>query len=286
MARPLRIEYDGAVYHVTSRGNDRKAIYRDDEDREQFLVILAKVNKRFNWICHAYCLMNNHYHLIIETPDGNLSSGMRQLNGMYTQLYNRRYNRSGHIFQGRYKAILIEKESHLAEVCRYVVLNPVRARSVKSPEQWQWSSFSATAGKASAHACLSTEWIESFFSAHRAQARRKYEEFVSAGAARDCLWDNLTGQVLLGSEEFAGRFQEALKGQEKVREIPKHQRYLSRPGLEELLSETAIADKEKRNEKIREAILQHGYSNKAVAEHLGLHYSTISRLLSSHEAQK
>ena len=156
MARPLRIQYDGALYHITSRGNARKAIYRDDEDRRIFLDILFNVNKRYNWICHAYCLMNNHYHLIIETPDGNLSKGARQLNGVYTQTYNKRHHRVGHIFQGRYKAILVEKESHLLEVCRYVVLNPVRAKAVARPEEWRWSSYRGTSGMEKPHPCLTT----------------------------------------------------------------------------------------------------------------------------------
>ncbi|MEJ2696952.1 MAG: transposase [Candidatus Sulfobium sp.] len=144
MARPLRIEYDGALYHVTSRGNERKRIFRDDEDRAAFLDTLLKVNERYNWMCHAYCLMNNHYHLIIETPDGNLSQGMRQLNGVYTQLFNRRHHRVGHLFQGRFKTILIEKEGYLLEVSRYVVLNPVRAKAVERPEHWKWSSYRGT----------------------------------------------------------------------------------------------------------------------------------------------
>lgn len=118
MARPLRIEYDGALYHVTSRGNEKKPIFKDDADRSIFLDTLHKVNKRYNWICYAYCLMNNHYHLVIETPDGNLSKGVRQLNGVYTQTFNKRHKRVGHILQGRYKAILIQKESHLLEVCK------------------------------------------------------------------------------------------------------------------------------------------------------------------------
>jgi putative transposase len=111
-------EYDRALYHVTSRGNDRKAIFKDDSDRDLFLNILARVTERFHWICHGYCLMNNHYHLVIETPDGNLSKGMRQLNGVYTQAYNQRHHRVGHIFQGRFKAILVQKDSHFLEVCR------------------------------------------------------------------------------------------------------------------------------------------------------------------------
>lgn len=113
MARPLRIEYPGAVYHITSRGNEKKPIYKDDQDRENFLSVLDKVNKRYHWHCHAYCLMGNHFHLLIETLEGNLSLGMRQLNGVYTQTFNKRHQRVGHLFQGRYKAIVIQKDSHL-----------------------------------------------------------------------------------------------------------------------------------------------------------------------------
>jgi len=147
MTRPLRIEYPGAVYHVTSRGNEKKAVFKDDKDRENFLNTLQHVNKRYNWLCHAYCLMDNHYHLLVETPEGNLSLGMRQLNGVFTQARNKRYNKTGHLFQGRFKGILIQKDSHLLEVCRYVVLNPLRAGITEGPEQWKWSSYRATAGK-------------------------------------------------------------------------------------------------------------------------------------------
>src|SRR5882724_1159736 len=157
MARPLRIEYDGALYHVTSRGNDRKAIFKDDRDRELFLNTLAQVTERFHWICHAYCLMNNHYHLVIETPDGNLSKGMRQLNGVYTQSFNRRHRRVGHLFQGRFKAILVERESHLLELCRYIVFNPARIKSSAKASTWAWSSYRATGGLASIPRCLTVD---------------------------------------------------------------------------------------------------------------------------------
>ena len=130
MARPLRIELSGGLYHVTSRGDRREDIYFSEADREAWLALFAQVCARFNWICHAYCLMTNHYHLIIETPEGNLANGMRQLNGVYTQIVNRAHGRVGHVFQGRYKAILVDKESYLLELVRYVVLNPVRAGMV------------------------------------------------------------------------------------------------------------------------------------------------------------
>ena len=133
MARSIRIEYSGVLYHVTSRGDRREDIYEDDLDRELFLDIFGQVVDGWNWVCHAYCLMSNHYHLVIETPDGNLSKGMRQLNGVYTQASNRRHRRTGHLFQGRYKAILVDADAYLLELTRYVVLNPVRAGIVKDP---------------------------------------------------------------------------------------------------------------------------------------------------------
>ena len=130
MVRPLRIEFAGALYHITSRGNERQDIYRDDTDRQQFLSILGDCIQKYNWHCHAFCLMSNHYHLLIETAAPTLSKGMRQLNGVYTQFHNIRHKRVGHLFQGRYKAILVEKEYYLLELSRYIVLNPVRAVTV------------------------------------------------------------------------------------------------------------------------------------------------------------
>src|SRR5512147_3044024 len=178
MSRPLRIEYAGAVYHITSRGNEKKAVFKSDQDRINFLNTLQHVNKRYNWICHAYCLMSNHYHLLIETPDGNLALGMRQLNGVYTQLFNRLHGRTGHLFQGRYKAILIQKDTHLLEVCRYVVLNPVRAGIVGGPEEWVWSSYRGTTGLERAHRCLTSEWVIGQFSDNKAKGQRAYAQFV------------------------------------------------------------------------------------------------------------
>jgi putative transposase len=156
MARPLRLEFAGAVYHLTARGNGRAAIYRDDADRALFLRTLAATIERRRWLCHAFCLMTNHYHLLLETQGPTLSRGMRDLNGIYTQAFNRRHRRPGHVFQDRFKAILVERDSHLLELCRYVVLNPVRARMVRDAADWPWSSYAATAGLAEAPAWLTT----------------------------------------------------------------------------------------------------------------------------------
>jgi len=288
MARPLRIEYDGAVYHITARGNARKAIYKDDEDRKTFLEVLHQVNKRFNWLCHAYCLMNNHYHLIIETPDGNLSKGMRQMNGVFTQLFNRRHHRVGHVFQGRYKAILIDKEGYLLEVSRYVVLNPVRAKAVEKPEDWKWSSYRGTAGIEEPHQCLTTDWLLGQFSTKKRQSESKYREFVLAGIGERGLWKKVRGQSILGEDDFVERMIGYIKGHEDIKEIPRSQRYMGRPALLRLFNEGAFTDKKKRAVAIRRAIINHGYSLKEVADFLGIHYSTISRAVggSSHARDK
>ena len=285
MARPLRIEYDGALYHVTSRGNDRRPIFKNDGDRELFLNLLARVNARFHWICHAYCLMNNHYHLVIETPDGNLSRGMRQLNGVYTQTFNQRHGRVGHVFQGRFKAILVQKDSHFLEVCRYVVLNPVRAKTISHPRQWKWSSYRATAGTASAHSCLTVDEILSHFGRRKAIAQDKYCEFVQAGIDRPSIWDDLQAQSLLGVEGFAEGLRHLVTEKQQIREIPKGQRFVGRPTLEKLFSQNRRG-KTSRDRLIAKAVTEYGYSQMELASFSGLHYSTISRILAVTDKQQ
>jgi putative transposase len=278
MARPLRIEYDGALYHVTSRGNERKAIFKNDSDRTLFLDTLAQVSNRFHWICHAYCLMNNHYHLVIETPDGNLSKGMRQLNGVYTQAYNKRYGRVGHLFQGRFKAILVQKDSHLLEVCRYVVLNPVRAKTIKHPRLYPWSSYSATAGTAIAHRCLTPDEILSHFGQRKLAAQEKYREFVQDGIGSQSIWEELEAQSLLGVEGFAEGLRHLVTEKQQIREIPAGQRFAGRPTLEKLFGQRS-SGKSRRDQLIARAVSEFGYSQMEVASFLKLHYSTISRIL-------
>jgi len=284
MARALRIEYDGAVYHVTSRGNGGQTVFNNKVVRELFLETLAQVNKKFNWICHAYCLMGNHYHLLVETPDGNLSAGMRQLNGVFTQHWNRKQKQSGHLFQGRYKSILVEKESHLLEVCRYVVLNPVRAGMVKTPEKWRWSSYRATAGLDSIPVCLTTDWVLGQFSSRRATARKRYGEFVRTGLKEPGVWEGLVGGLVLGTEGFASTLADKARGRADMGEIPRRQRYVGRKSLNDLFSGAACKSLKRRNGRIRKAVLEHGYSQKEVADYLGLHYSVISRVVKEGEA--
>jgi putative transposase len=146
MARQLRTDFPGAVHHVTSRGNERRPIFFDDRDREMFLAFLGQAVKRFGWSVTAFVLMTNHFHLLVQTPEAGLSKGMHWLNTKYVGWFNRRHERVGHLYQGRFKAILVEKETYFMEVLRYVVLNPLRARMVERPEDYRWSSYRATAG--------------------------------------------------------------------------------------------------------------------------------------------
>lgn len=224
MARPLRLEFEGALYHVTSRGNRREAIYETPDDRDSYLEILGEVCEKYNWLCHAYCLMGNHYHLLIETPEANLSKGMRQLNGVYTQCSNKTHGRVGHVFQGRYKAILVEKEPYLLELARYIVLNPVRAGMVSSPSEWPWSSYRATAGEALPLDFLTTDWLLSVFGAKPGQARKAYVDFVNNAGAKSSPWDDLKGQVFLGSDQFFEHMLGHLDGPDRLSEVPAAQR--------------------------------------------------------------
>ncbi len=207
---------------------------------------------------------------------------MRQLNGVYTQSHNARHHRTGHIFQGRYKAILIQRESHLLEVCRYVVLNPVRAKVVQVPEQWKWSSYRATAGKA-AHACLTTEWILGQFGKRRKQAEERYREFVHAGIGGKGIWDEVKGQTILGDEHFAGELIGYVRGARDIPEIPRMQRYVGRPELKEFLKGMENKARDSIAQKVREAVEHYGYTQREVADFIGLHYSTVSRLLKRQE---
>jgi putative transposase len=276
MARPLRIEFDGALYHVTSRGNARADIFDDDMDRDAFLATLWKVVQRAHWLCHAYCLMNNHYHLVLETPEGNLAQGMRQLNGVYTQAYNRRHRRVGHVLQGRYKAVLIQRDSHLLEVCRYVVLNPVRANAVRHAGQWRWSSYRATAGMAEGPPWLTVDWVWSQFAKERAAATRHYRRFVREGVGSPSIWNEVQAQALLGEPDFVEQLRGYLRRAEAVKEIPRRQRYVGRPPLHRLFA--APLSRARRNAVIVRAVERHGYSQKEVADQVGLHYSTVSRV--------
>ena len=223
MTRPLRLEFAGALYHVTSRGDHSEIIYRDDTDRIVWLDILKRVCQRFNFVVHAFCQMTNHFHLLIETVEGNLSQGMRQLNGLYTQHFNRRHQLVGHLFQGRYKAILVQKESHLLELSRYVVLNPLRARMVEALEQWPWSSHLYLTGDYDVPEWLETDWLLGRFGSTRDQAVSRYLQFVMAGIGLDSPLERVSHQMLLGDAAFVERHLDLLHA-EPLRDVSMVQR--------------------------------------------------------------
>jgi len=283
MARPLRIEYEGAVYHVTSRGNAGEKIFLADRDRLGFLDVLGGVVSRFDWVCHAYCLMSNHYHLLIETPSANLSRGMQLLNGVYAQRFNRRHKRSGHVFQGRFKAILVEKESHLLELARYVVLNPVRAKMVRSARDWPWSSYRVTSGQVEAPKFLAIDWILSQFDAKRGPAVRAYRRFVTEGRGVDA-WNDLRAGSLIGSEAFIEHMRLLLLDAPLDPNILRCERDAARPSLTQLFPD--VSDKANRDKRIHEAVLCYHYKLREVAEYTGLHFSTISVIAKREAAAK
>jgi putative transposase len=303
MARPLRIEFADAVYHVTSRGNGRQKIFLDDQDNLKFLELFGKTLVRFNWVCHAFCLMVNHYHLMIETPDANLSKGMHHLNATFCQAHHKRHDTVGHLLQGRFKAIVVDRESYLLELARYVVLNPVRAGLVARPEDWHWSSYRATAGLSASipdavrrsaltkpqapmpgqpetpetAPLLSTAWLLGQFGPDETIARRRYLDFVSSGIGLDSPWPQLQSQLFLGKETFIEKLKESLPEKTAIKEIPKLQRYANRPQLKEIFADWKT--RKKRDEAIVASHVTYGYEQKEIANFLGIHYTTVSHVI-------
>jgi REP element-mobilizing transposase RayT len=219
MARPLRLEYPGAVYHVMARGHERSAVFRDDDHRERFLGLLGSVSKDEGWEIHGYCLMGNHYHLLVETPLGKLSRGVKAVNGRYAQWFNWRHGRKGHFWEARFRSVLVQRESHLLELDRYIVLNPVRARLVERAGDWRWSSYRATAGLEAAPEWLAVDWTLSQFARGRSAARRAFRRFVAQGSSSKEI-EELERSGLVGDREFRQRIQEMLEDREIPDEIP------------------------------------------------------------------
>ena len=238
--------------------------------------MFGQVCERYNWICHGWCQMDNHYHVVVETIEGNLSQGMRQLNGVYAQYVNRTHKRVGHVFQGRYKAILVEKESYLLELSRYVVLNPVRAGMVDDAGQWPWSSYAATMGTVPAPAWRITDWILGQFGRQRGEAMARFRDFVRAGIGLTGLWKGLRGQIYLGSDAFLEQMQ-ALPN-DTLAEIPYAQR---RPlGKPLTVYQEAHANP---HDAMAAAYASGDYTMQAIAKAFDVHYATVSRAVRQRE---
>ncbi|MBI2214771.1 MAG: transposase [Acidobacteria bacterium] len=239
MARQLRIEYPGAVFHITSRGNERRHVFLDDEDRDQFLQLLADAVTRFSWILTAYTLMTNHFHLVIETPVPTLSRGMQWLNGSYAAWFNRKYDRSGHLFGGRFHAFIVEKESYYLELIRYVALNPVRAKMVTRPEEYRWSSYRATAGYEPAPAWLQVSEIATLFGA-AADWRDMFRAYVDETLTREeRLFSRVQRQIYLGTEEWIASMRQVIESEPRSDAYPRAQREVGRPSMKEVVDAVA-----------------------------------------------
>ena len=252
------------------------AIYHDDFDRRRFLTILDTVVERHRIECHAYCLMSNHYHLVIRTLDPNLSTAIQYLNGVYAQWWNKRHARVGHVLQGRFKAQLIQREGYFLEACRYVVLNPVRAGLVQRVEDWAWSSYAATAGLAPEPALLTTGLI---LGTPSAAAWRAYRAFIAAGVPESEVTAALRSDVpLVGTEPFAAAHRDAIE-QAHPTEVLRRDRTIGRPTLDELFG--AVRDRPTRNLRIREARDRFHYRVSEIARHVSLHYASVSRIASA-----
>lgn len=296
MARPLRIEFPGAVYHVTSRGDRREPIYRDDHDRLRHLDVIAQAMDRHQASVLAYCLMGNHFHLVVQTHRANLSRVMRHINGIYTQAFNHRHDQVGHVLQGRFKAILVDHEAYLVTLCRYVERNPVAAGLVAHVMDWPWSSVRAHAGRAAAPSWLDQSTLYAHLlgrPAHtdtdRRLAAQRYEQLVgiptfpqSSNPSSSTIWQmGLQRQIYLGDDRFVTRMQQHVGGSGlHAAEIPKAQR--SRP----LTVSDCLRHSLSRNEAIHRAHTEAGLTMSAIAEALGLSVSRISRVIAQVQQAK
>lgn len=265
MSRPPRIEIDNGVYHVTARGNERQLIFRDDHDHERFLEILARVARRFRWRVLCYCLMGNHYHVLVLTLEANLARGMRQLNGVYAQWFNRRHERVGHLFQGRYKAVLVQHDGHLANSLRYIVRNPTRSGIVQHVDEWRWASHAEIIGTTK-RAITSIPHLLSYLGADKKSARARYLELI-----HDPTEPRSSSHPLLdGDDDFVDEHLALL------RPSPEH------PSAGVRATQPDIADLVRdRNDHagIHCASVEHGFSLRQIATHVGCSTATIHRRL-------
>lgn len=281
MARPLRIEFPGAFYHVTSRGNEKRTVFQSIGDRERFLSYLKSAHDRYGATIHVYCLMLNHYHLLLETPRGNLSQILHHINGAYTTYFNRRRERVGHLFQGRYKAILVEKDAYCEELSRYIHLNPVRAGFVRSPSEYRWSSFRSYTGGAKTPEWLTTRLVLGYFK----DSPRRYRAFVeeSLGQNRESPLRSVLASTILGTDGFIEKVKALYLGHRRLkrRDVPAVRQILSGPSLEEIdrTVEETIENDPRLSKKFR-IYFSHRYSGLSLSEigkHLGMEGAAISQ---------
>lgn len=240
MTRPIRLEFPGALFHVTSRGNGKQDIFLDDADRNHFIDLLADAVERWDWILTAYVLMTNHFHLVLQLTAKTLSRGLHWLNGEYAKSFNRRHGRVGHLLQGRPDTPLVDKEEYYLNVLRYAVLNPVRARMVAAPEDYKWSSHRAVLGLAPAPDWLSVDDVLVQFGPEREIARGRYRAYVDAGIGIDTNpWKDLIGQIYLGREAWLDEVRDRVKLRPRSDEHSRLQRNVGEVAMADVVAAVA-----------------------------------------------
>jgi putative transposase len=284
MARPLRITFPGAFYHVTSRGNERKAVFKSKRDREKFLEYLESATQRYDARIHAYCMMDTHYHLLVETPSGNLPQIMRHINGAYTTYFNIKRDRSGHLFQGRYQAILVDIDEYAKELSRYIHLNPVRAKIVETPENYYWSSYKFYIGKQRPPQWLYRDFIFGYFGKRVSTAAKKYQEFVNALAHQeyDSPLDEVVSSTLLGSADFIAFIKDNfLSAQKPDKELPALKELVKKASMQDIFEEVegVFTEDKAMARKVKMYLCQRytGTRLKKIGLHFGIGESGVSQ---------
>ena len=274
MARPLRPEYAGAVYYVSSAGNRGQSVFQNSADGNAWIEILEGVCGRFGCRCFGYCLMSDGYHLVIETPKPNLSKAVRQLNGVYTQRSNRLHDTDGHVFRGRYKSIVVEKEKYLLPLMAHIFLLPLRAGFVKHSNQFKWSSCRYLYGKDEAPEYIDLEWFSEGFSSDT----DSFDEFLEENLSRDVISETRK-QIYLGDDEFIELVQEKTKKRSRSKDIPRYQ--VTKPASSVLTGLERSGHS--RDEAIAKTYLTGDYTLREVADAVSVHYSVVSKIVSEYE---
>ena len=275
MGRPLRIEYPGAFYHITARGNERKNIFKSNRDRERFLGYLGSASERYKAIIHTYSLMDNHYHILLQTPAGNLSQIMHHINGAYTNYFNVKRKRSGHLFQGRYKALLVDIYEYALELSRYIHLNPVKAGMVDKPEQYKWSSYRDYINVNKSSKWLYTEFILSLFSRKTSIAKKQYRRFVESMADVDyeSPFKDVFASTILGGRSFINQIREKhLDRKKSDRDLPDLKQFYEMPDIEGIIKQAAkVLNEDAALLKRVQIYLCHKFSGQKLKD-IGLHF--------------
>lgn len=286
MTRQLRTEFPGALYHIYSRGNNKKMIFLEDADRYKFLNILNKALRKCNYLCYGYCIMGTHFHLMLETPDGNISRGMHILHSTYAQYFNRKHGCVGHVFQGRFHSVLVQRELYLLVLCRYIVLNPIRAGLVNHPGEYTWSSFNEMIGTIKQEPpIIAAELLLSHFGIEPDEARKNYIDFVMDGIDKPSPFSHTVGSTFLGNKEFLSSLESILKPVINRKDISSEQRYAYRPTLSELFEHSKFFSKEFRNKVIFHAYSDYAYRQVDIARHINLHRVTISNIIKAERSR-